>query len=248
MSYETWETANTIAILAVVLVPIVLALGVFLNRRQQRDADGKRTGRAVLWSFVTAFFSFLAFVVVWGLTLQEPFPEYAARWSAENEQQRADRMQAGLNLPEATNLCAEQYRRLDPSGWDQRFDIEHAVTSSMASSANENFREMSNLARDRGIRLYMVWIPRRGETIQLDSNGMGSSDPDRNNVCIMGIDRDRVWHNVSVGMLEVERGRERNAGDGLNACMLDCNRRFTNGEYVSDRFYSCAAACRAQWP
>jgi len=94
----------------------------------------------------------------------------------------------------------------------------------------------------------MVWIPRRGERVQLDSNGLGSSDPDRNNVCIMGHDEDGVWHNVSAGMLEAERQRQRGSGDGLNACMLDCNRRYTDDEYVSDRFYSCAAACRAEWP
>jgi len=80
MSYETWEAVNVVAMFAVLIVPLVLAVVVFLNRRQRRDAEGKRNDRAVLSSFVTAFLSFLAFVIVWGLTLQEPFPEYAARW------------------------------------------------------------------------------------------------------------------------------------------------------------------------
>lgn len=248
MSYETWETLNTIAILAVVIAPIALAVAVFLKQRRRRDAEGKRIGRALLWSFVTAFSSFLALVIVWGLTLQEAFPEYSARWSAENEQGRSDPLQADLNLSPAIDLCAEQYRQLDPSGWDQRFDIGHAATSDMARSANENFREMSNAAGDRGFRLFMVWIPRRGETVQLDENGLGSSDPDRNNVCIMGVDENGAWHNVSAGMLDVEQQRQRVSGDGLNACMLDCNQRYTNDEYVGDRFYSCIAACRAEWP
>ena len=97
---------------------------------------------------------------------------------------------------------------------------------------------------ESGFRLY--GLDSAPETVQLDSNGMGSRDPDRNNVCIMGMDEDRVWHNVGAGMLEVERQRQRDSGDGLNACMLDCNQRYTNDEYVSDGFYSCAATCRAE--
>lgn len=83
MSYETWETINIAAMIGIFIAPVLLAVVVFLNRRQSRDADGKRNGRAVLWSFVTAFFSLLAFVMAWGLTIYEPFPEYVVRWEAK---------------------------------------------------------------------------------------------------------------------------------------------------------------------
>ena len=86
MSYETWERLNTIGMLSVLIVPIVLAVLVFLKQRQHRDTNGKHIGRPNLWSFVTAFFSFLALVMVWGLAFQAAFPGYAARWHAENEQ------------------------------------------------------------------------------------------------------------------------------------------------------------------
>lgn len=88
MRYETWEIANTTAILIATIAPIVLAILVFLKQRQRRDASGERIGRPVLWAFVTAFASFLAFVIVWGLTLQEQYPDYATRWNAEIDQRR----------------------------------------------------------------------------------------------------------------------------------------------------------------
>ena len=81
MSYETWETVNIAGMVGVLVAPLLLAGIVFLNRRQRHDGNGKRNGRAVLWSFVTAFFSFLAFLMAWGLTIYGPFPEYVARWN-----------------------------------------------------------------------------------------------------------------------------------------------------------------------
>ncbi len=86
MSYETWETLNTIGMLTVMFAPFVFAALVFLKLRRRRDAEGKRIGRPVLWSFVTAFFSFLALVMVWGFAFQEALPDYTARWNAENQQ------------------------------------------------------------------------------------------------------------------------------------------------------------------
>lgn len=100
MSYETWEATNVVAILAALIAPVVLAVAVFLNRRQSRDAEGKRNGRAVLWSFVTAFFSLLAFVMAWGLILREPFSKYSARWDEEHssDDQTATERQADADV------------------------------------------------------------------------------------------------------------------------------------------------------
>lgn len=244
MNYEAWTTLYNASIVGVLVLPIVLAIVVFFRQRRRRSAEGKRTGRPVVWSLVTIVGSFFTLLIAWGLALVEPFPEYMAR--QHTEYAASSRARDDLNLSQAVDLCAEQYRRSDSQGWDRRFDVEHAATFNMASSTNEHFREMSDVAGERGVRLYMVWIPRRGETVQLDSDGMASTDPERNNVCIMGIDGDDVWHNVGAGMLEAQEQRRRESGDRLNACMRDCNQRYTNDEYVSDRFYSCAAACRVE--
>ena len=86
MSYATWAAFNNASVIAVVTAPILLAIMVFLARRQHRDAAGRRNGRTVLWSTVTAVGSFFTLVFVWYLALQEAFPDHSARWRAESEQ------------------------------------------------------------------------------------------------------------------------------------------------------------------
>lgn len=102
MSYETWETANTVGMLTALTAPLVLAVIVFLRQRRRRDANGKRIGRPLLWSLGVAFFSFFAFVVVWGLTLQEAFPNYSERWRAEGEHDQ--QLDAGVARTDNANV------------------------------------------------------------------------------------------------------------------------------------------------
>lgn len=90
MTYEAWTALNNASVIAVVTAPLLLAIAVFLVRRQRRDANGKRTGRAVLSAVGVAFGSFVAFVFAWYLAVHEAFPDYSARWRAESEQ-RQDR-------------------------------------------------------------------------------------------------------------------------------------------------------------
>lgn len=98
MSYGTWEVVNNVAIVLCLVVPIVLAVLVFLKQRERRDAVGKRVGRPVMSSFITAFSSFLALVIAWGLTLQEAFPDYSARWRNENERQPDEHPSADVGI------------------------------------------------------------------------------------------------------------------------------------------------------
>jgi hypothetical protein len=137
MSYETWEVVNTISMLAVIFAPIVLAIVVFVRQRRHRGADGKRVGRPVLWSFVTAFFSFLAFVVVWGLTLQEAFPDYSARWRAENEQPQDRQPDTGVARADNANIIDGIVGQWRPNN-ARRTDY-FAFTAETYSSINPEF-------------------------------------------------------------------------------------------------------------
>lgn len=83
MTYETWVTLNNVGIVGVLVIPIVLALAVFLRQRRPRSPDGKTTGRPVAWTLATIVGSFILLVVAWGLLLQERYPEYVARHDAE---------------------------------------------------------------------------------------------------------------------------------------------------------------------
>lgn len=83
MNYETWTVLNNASIVGVLVIPIVAAITVYLRQRCPRSPDGKPTGRPVAWSLATLVLSFMVLVVAWGLSLQEGFPEYAARRDAE---------------------------------------------------------------------------------------------------------------------------------------------------------------------
>lgn len=137
MSYETWETLNTIGMLTVLFAPFVLTVLVFLKLRRRRDADGKRIGRPVLWSFVTAFGSLLAFVVVWGLALQEAFPAYSARWRAENEQRQDQRPGTGVADADNANVIDGIVGQWRPNN-ARRTDY-FAFTAETYSSINPEF-------------------------------------------------------------------------------------------------------------
>lgn len=137
MSYETWETANTIGMPAALIAPIVLAVFVFLRQRRRRDANGKRIGRPVVWSFVTAFFSLLAFVVVWGLTLPESFPDYSARWRAESEQRRDQQPDADVARGDNANVIDGIVGQWRPNN-ARRTDY-FAFTAETYSSINPEF-------------------------------------------------------------------------------------------------------------
>lgn len=83
MNYETWKVLNNIGIGVVLLLPIILAIIVFITRRRRRAEDGKPNGRPIGWSIVTLIASFLILVDAWGLALQERYPEFKARYDAE---------------------------------------------------------------------------------------------------------------------------------------------------------------------
>lgn len=88
MTYEAWTALNNASVIAVVTAPLLLAIVVFLVRHQRRDANGKRTGRAVLSAVGAAFGSFVVFVFAWYLAVHEAFPDHSARWRAESEQRQ----------------------------------------------------------------------------------------------------------------------------------------------------------------
>ncbi len=83
MSYETWTAFNNASIAGILVIPVALAVVVFLRQRQRHSPDGTRTGRPMAWSLLTFVGSFIALIVVWGFALVEGFPEYTARRDAE---------------------------------------------------------------------------------------------------------------------------------------------------------------------
>lgn len=84
MSYETWTALNNASIVGILIIPIVLAVVVFLRQRRSRSPDGKASGRPLVWSSAMLVGSLIALLLVWGLALVERFPEYASRRSAEH--------------------------------------------------------------------------------------------------------------------------------------------------------------------
>lgn len=83
MNYETWSLLNNASIVGVLVIPIALAIAVYLRQRRPRSPDGKATVRPLAWSLATLVLSLMVLVVTWGLSLQEGFPEYTARRDAE---------------------------------------------------------------------------------------------------------------------------------------------------------------------
>lgn len=107
---------------------------------------------------------------------------------------------------DAVMLCAEQYRRFDSGRWDSEYDIDHAVTFRMSESSNSNMRQMADEAlSNNGVLMIMTWIPRRGQTIELDSNGVArNTNPDDHQMCVMGRSRDGRWHNISAALNQMQ--------------------------------------------
>lgn len=83
MTYETWFMVSSMSVLGVLILPIALAIAVYIRQRGPRSVDGKRTGRPLAWASAALVSSFIALIIAWGLTLEEGFPEYVARRDAE---------------------------------------------------------------------------------------------------------------------------------------------------------------------
>lgn len=110
------------------------------------------------------------------------------------------------NYSDAVLLCAEQYRRFDSARWDSEYDIDNAVAFRMSESSNANMRQMADEAlSNNGVLMVMTWIPRRGQTIQLDGNGVAqNANPDDHQMCVMGRSRDGRWHNISAALNQMQ--------------------------------------------
>lgn len=121
------------------------------------------------------------------------------------QQNRLDPQMAEEIGRRAIEPCANWYRT-EPgvAQWDQHFDVTNAVTNDLAQSEHENFRELADeFRREAGLLLFMVRIPRRGETIGSNEWRAGDMLP----TCFMGLDRDGRWHNVSGAFVENSEAR-----------------------------------------
>lgn len=107
---------------------------------------------------------------------------------------------------DAVMLCAEQYRRFDSGRWDNEYDIDHAVTFRMSESSNSNMRQMADEAlSSNGILMVMTWIPRRGQSIELNSDGVAeNANADDHQMCVMGRSRNGRWHNISAALNQMQ--------------------------------------------
>ena len=85
MNYDTWKALNDASLLAILVAPILIAIITFIARRRSHSPDGKRNGRPIIWSLAAYLCSLIALMIVWGVSLQEQFPDYVARREAETE-------------------------------------------------------------------------------------------------------------------------------------------------------------------
>ena len=58
---------------------------------------------------------------------------------------------------------------------------------------------------DNGVLMVMTWIPRRGQSIELRSDGVAqNANADNHQMCVMGRSRDGRWHNISAALGQMQ--------------------------------------------
>lgn len=237
MSYETWQTMSNTGALLCVIVPIVFAIWFYVQTRRPADKNDKRKGRPWL-TIGAAIIAFFACVVAWGFALREPYPDYVAR----DNQASTPR----VDMAGAIAGCADWYRSENRSvDWDAHFDVQQASVFNLANSTSDGFQKAAQQAAGRDMKLFLIWIPRRGENILMTDDGMAMHG-ERHRLCMMAVTAEGQWHNVGQGLVAMQREERMSDADQENQCLRACNARYTRDEYVSRQFYSCAARCRGQ--